>query len=269
MYAIVIAASSVTAIGIICAIVLGVASRLMAVKVDERVAAIHDILPGVNCGACGYPGCSGYAEALILGDDVSVSLCAPGGAEVIHTISAILGLDTAAVPGGFFKKNAVVHCGGDCNAQQKKMDYKGGIQSCAAAKQLFGGEGACAFGCLGYGDCQTVCPVKAICVQDGLARIMHYRCTSCGLCVKACPNNIISIRKTGLPVAVLCKNLEKGAVTRKKCANGCIACGKCVRECPEQAIVMEDNLAVINYEKCTGCKHCAEVCIAKCINPMA
>jgi len=252
---------SVTAIGIICATALCIASKFMYVNIDERMAQLQVTLPGVNCGVCGYPGCSGYAEALISGKDVKTNLCTPGGAAVLSQISAILGVEAGSIE----QKMAFVHCGGDCNAQQKKMDYKG-VLSCDAAKRLYGGEGACAFGCLGYGDCQSVCPANAICMSDGLAHILNDVCTGCGLCVKACPNSLISIASAAIPVLVACTNIEKGAVVRKKCANGCIACGKCVRECPDKAITMTDNLAVIDYEKCSGCKHCVEVCITKCIN---
>jgi len=259
MDAIFIAVFSVTSIGIVCAVVLSMASKIMAVKVDERVAQILECLPGVNCGACGYPGCSGYAAALNSGG-VKTNLCSPGGREVTAKISALLGVEAESV----VRKIARVSCRGDKSAQQNKMKYMG-IQSCAAAKQLFGGEGACAFGCLGYGDCQSVCHYNAICIEDNLARINPKLCISCGLCVKACPNNLISIENADLPVSVLCKNIEKGAITRKKCSKGCIACGKCVRECPSAAITLEDYLARIDYEKCTGCGHCAEVCVAKCI----
>ena len=263
MNPIIIAVISVTAVGAICATMLCVVSKFMHVKVDERVAQLQEILPGVNCGACGYPGCSGYAVAVLSGKGVKINLCTPGGPDVLAQISAILGVEAESM----VPKMAIVNCLGDFEAQQKKMDYKG-LQSCQAAKQLFGGESSCAFGCLGYGDCQIVCPSNAICMEDSLARIKVDRCTGCGICVKACPNNLISMEVASAPVFVLCNNIEKGAVVRKKCSKGCIACGKCVRECPEGAIVMTDNLARIDYEKCTGCGHCVGACIAKCILPV-
>ena len=269
MNAIFIAVFYVTAIGIISAIVISVASKIMAVKIDQRAAQIQDCLPGANCGACGYPGCSGYAAALATVKDVKCNLCTPGGAAVMAKISALLGIDAGTIERQF----AVVHCRGDNSARQKKMNYYG-IQSCEAAKQLFGGEGACAFGCLGYGDCQKVCPSTAICVENGLARINTLFCTGCGLCAKTCPNNLISVKAAGgLAVSVLCKNIEKGALVRKECANGCIGCGKCVRECPAGAITLEENLARIDYSKCVpyrsqaenGCARCAAVCVTRCI----
>jgi len=262
------AISSVTVIGVICAAVLCIASKFMNVKDDERLAQLAEIMPGANCGACGFPGCTGFAKALISGD-AKTNQCPPGGAELIVKISGILGLSGADTE-GITKKTAVVYCSGDISARQKKMEYKG-IQSCAAAKQLFAGESACAFGCLGYGDCQIACPCSAICMEEDLARIIMPNCTGCGLCVKACPNKLISIVNADTPVFTACKNIEKGAAARKKCTSACIACGKCVRECPGSAIVMENNLAVINYEKCKlindkqSCGHCIEVCVTKCI----
>ena len=261
---ILVAVTSVTVIGAVCAAVLCAASKAMYVKVDERLAKVQDCLPGANCGACGYPGCSSYAEALVSDTGVKTNLCPPGGAEAVQKISEILGTSAEALE----RTVAVVHCLGDTTALQKKMDYKG-IPTCMAAKEMFGGEGACAMGCIGYGDCRVVCPSDAICIENGVARIKANDCTGCGLCVKACPNKIITVESESIATAVLCSNLEKGAVVRKKCTYGCIACRKCAKECPSGAIVVDDNLAKIDYEKCTSCGHCAEICMTKCIQPMA
>ena len=260
MNEILIAVVSVTAVGAVCAALLSVAAKAMAVRADERGALLEACLPGSNCGACGYPGCSGYASALLSGGDSKPNLCIPGGAAVLRQLSDILGVEA----GDAVKKAAVVHCRGDCNALQRKMDYKG-IQTCMAAKQVFGGEWACAFGCLGYGDCKLVCPSDAICMTDDLAHVIKERCTGCGLCVKACPNRLITVEDAAETSFILCKNIEKGAVARKKCANACIGCRKCARECPAGAITIEDNLAKIDYEKCTHCQHCAETCVTSCI----
>ena len=261
MGTIIIASISVTVIGIIIAVILSIASKLMAVETDERVTKILQALPGSNCGACGFPGCSGYAQALISSQGLKSNLCTPGGALASEQISAILGVKVEKVA----RKYAVVRCKGDSFTQLKKMNYKG-IQSCKAAKQLYSGEGACAFGCLGYGDCKIICPSNAVCIENGLAHINTKNCTGCGLCVKACPNNIITIENAGTSVFVLCNNIEKGALVRKKCSNGCIGCGICVKGCPTGAIVIEDNLAKIDYEKCNNCSKCAEICVTKSIH---
>jgi len=256
MNAIITTVVSVTAMGIICAAILSIASKIMYVKIDERIAQLQEVLPGANCGACGFPGCSGYATALISDNGIKTNLCLPGGAEVVAKISALLGVKAESIT----KKYAIVHCRGDCKTQQKKMEYKG-IQTCAAAKALFGGEGACSFGCLGYGDCRIVCPSNAICIENSLALIDTRLCTGCGLCVKACPNSLISVDNAGIVVAVLCKNIERGAVVRKKCSKGCIGCRKCVTGCLSEALTVEDNLAVIDYKKCSLCGGCADVCV--------
>jgi len=259
---ILVAAISITAIGSVCAAFLCIANKVMYVKVDERIAMLEACMPGANCGACGFPGCSGYAKALVADPKTRTNACPPGGAALIKQISEILGVAASEA----VVTTAIVHCMGDVNATQKKMDYKG-IQTCYAAKEIFGGAGTCPFGCLGYGDCELVCPSNAICIEGGLARIQPNNCTGCGLCVKACPTRIITIEKETIPVAVLCSNIEKGAVARKNCAKACIACRKCVKECPAGAIAVEDNLARIDYEKCTGCGQCAEpsVCMPRCI----
>ncbi|MCL2051160.1 MAG: RnfABCDGE type electron transport complex subunit B [Lachnospiraceae bacterium] len=254
---------SVTAIGVACAVLLCISSKVMYVKADERVTALKSSLPGSNCGACGYPGCAGYAEALVKDPAIKTNLCTPGGASVAGELSRIMGVESGTV----LKKLAVVRCLGDSEAQQVKMDYAG-IKTCYAATEIFGGQGACTYGCLGYGDCKNVCPSDAICIENNLAKV-NANCIGCGICVKVCPNQIITIEENLAVPIVLCQNHEKGGVVRKKCSKGCLACTKCVRECPESAITMEENLAVINPEKCTNCGHCAEICMTKCIGGIA
>jgi RnfABCDGE-type electron transport complex B subunit len=259
---IIIAVCALTVTGLACAVMLCAASKALDIPVDERVGKMLEILPGSNCGACGFAGCSGYANALISGGDIQGNLCTPGGNALAKQLGEILGVEAEEVAG----KLAVVHCRGDNDALLKKMAYNG-IQSCMAAKQIFGGEGACAFGCLGYGDCREHCPVNAICMVKGLAHIISERCIGCGLCVKSCPNKLITISDQHVETVVMCRNIEKGAVARKKCSRSCIGCRKCARECKAGAITVEDNLAVIDYSKCDHCKHCAETCVMDCIQP--
>ncbi len=239
---------------------LAAASKLMAVKVDEHVVDLRAALPGANCGACGYPGCDGYAAALAEESNVKTNLCIPGGDTVSKQLSAILGVAFENVA----EKISVIHCGGDCDATHDRIDYQG-IKTCAAAK-LFGGKGLCAYGCIGYGDCAVVCQYGAICIENGIARVDTRKCTGCMMCVAACPNKIITVERDTIKTAILCSSLDKGAITRKKCTSGCIACKKCEKECPVQAIVVENNLAKIDYEKCTDCGRCAEVCPVRCIS---
>lgn len=252
---------SVASIGLLCAALLAVASKVMAVKSDERVVRLRACLPGANCGACGFVGCDGYADALAAdGSEVKANLCTPGGKPVARELSSIMGVDFEDLVG----QVAFVHCRGDANARKRKMEYSG-IQTCKSAKQLFGGQNSCVFGCLGFGDCAEVCPNGAICIDSGLARVDTRKCGGCGLCAKNCPNGVIFVEPDTITTVVTCRNVEKGAVVRKKCSSGCIGCMRCVRECAAGAIAVVDNLAIIDYSKCEGCGKCAEVCVTKCI----
>jgi electron transport complex protein RnfB len=260
MNSIVLAVLVVTVIGLICAIVLAIVSKVMAVKVDEKFVQIRDCLPGANCGACGYAGCDGYAEALSSGVETKSNLCIPGGKSAVRKISDILGVSYEEAVG----YAVIFHCRGDNDATEDKMEYYG-LKSCAASKLFYGGMGKCTFGCLGFGDCAEVCSNNAICIENGIAHVDPRRCISCGKCAKVCPNHIIELLPDTVKVVVKCSNGEKGAVVRNECTRGCIACKKCERECPEQAIKVEGNIAKIDYSKCTGCGRCAEVCVMGCI----
>ena len=259
MNTIVLAVGSVTVLGLICAVMLAVASKVMAVKKDERVADIRELLPGANCGACGFSGCDGYAEA-IANEGAMTNLCTPGGDKTAKEISLVMGIEAEDV----LECVASVTCSGDNTARQRKLEYSG-IRTCSAAKQLYGGQNACVSGCLGFGDCAAACPESAICIENGLARVDTRKCVGCRLCSLTCPNKIILMDYSVSTAAVLCKNTEKGAVVRKKCSCGCIGCMKCVRECPTGAITVVDNLARVDQAKCSGCGHCAEICVTKCI----
>ncbi len=257
---ILIAAGVVAGIGLLCALLLTISSKFMAVKSDERVGKIRNCLPGANCGACGFAGCDGYAEALIASENTKTNLCVPGADSVSRSISDILGVDFANVD----EQVAFIQCNGNCSATSKKFDYTG-IKSCAAASLLYGGDGKCSYGCMGYGDCTSVCPTDSICIENGIAHVDTRTCIGCGLCTDRCPKHLISLRTNTKPTYVACSNKEKGAVARKKCKNACIACKKCEMTCPTGAITVTDNLSRIDYEKCIGCKKCADVCPTGCI----
>jgi Na+-translocating ferredoxin:NAD+ oxidoreductase RNF subunit RnfB len=245
----------VTAVGLICALILVFASKFFAVKADEKEKKIRECLPGVNCGACGYTGCDGYAKALATSSGIKTNLCVPGADAVSAKISEILGVEFEDV----IEQVAFVHCNGDCHNTEKKHDYQG-IQSCSAAKLFYGGDGHCTYGCLGYGDCEKVCPNGAICLENGIAHVDPRKCTGCGLCAKHCPNGVIRLFPDVSDSVVTCSNKEKGAIARKKCKNACIGCKKCELNCPEKAVTVVDNLAQIDYGKCVNCGKCAEVC---------
>ena len=259
MNEILMAALVVGGIGALCAVMLIAASKFFAVEENETVTKLRECLPGANCGACGYAGCEGYAKALAEGG-VKTNLCIPGGDGVAKQIADVLGVEAEDV----IEQVAVIHCYGDCDHTSKKMQYEG-IASCAAAKTLYGGAGLCSFGCIGLGDCVSVCPQEAICIEKGIAHINARVCVGCGLCAKTCPRGIIELMADVKRVLVTCHNQEKGAVARKECSNACMGCKKCEKSCPTGAITVVDNLARINYELCKNCDTCASVCPVGCI----
>lgn len=252
---ILIATAVVTAIGLLCAIMLAVASKVFKVETNPKTEQIRACLPGANCGACGYAGCDGYAQALADEIETNTGLCTPGAAKVAADVADVLGV----VPAEVTKKVALVHCNGNCENTGKKAEYRG-PQSCSAAKLLYGGDGQCVYGCLGFGDCVTVCEYDAIHIVNGVASVDIDACTACGRCAKACPNALIEIVPVTKPVAVKCSNKDKGAVARKNCKVACIGCMKCEKVCPTEAIKVKDNLSYIDYDKCIACGACAEAC---------
>ena len=241
-------------IGLICAIVLVVAAKVMALPADELFDSIRAELPGANCGACGYAGCDDYAKA-VAHDGAKTNLCVPGGAGVAAKVSAAMGVAAESVEA----KYAVVRCSGNCYATDSVMDYKG-KQSCAACNFFYQGKGSCSHGCLGYGDCINACQYGAISIVDGIAVIDKAACVGCGMCAKACPNQLITVIPASSTVYVGCSSHDKGAYTRKVCKNGCIGCKKCERTCEHGAITVTDNLASIDPEKCVNCGNCVTAC---------
>ena len=253
---------SLCAIAAVCGIVLVVASKYMSVPQNEKFPAIRACLPGANCGACGYAGCDGYANALAAGEEEKTNKCIAGGQEVAKAVAETMGLNFEAV----VEVNAFIHCRGDCLNTAKRTEFQG-ARSCAAAKLLFGSDGACHYGCIGYGDCASVCPENAINIINGIAHINDIRCMGCGACARTCPQGIIEVLPKEFEVEVSCSNHDKGPAVKKACAAGCIGCTLCVRQCEFDAITVTNNIAHIDYEKCTQCGKCAEKCPAKVILP--
>lgn len=255
-----VAVASLGAIGLLSALVLYVASKKFAVYEDPRIDKVAEVLPQANCGGCGYPGCSGFAEACVKAGSLEGKLCPVGGQPVMTRVASILGLEASASE----PKVAVVRCNGSCEHRPRITQYDGAV-SCAIAHATYGGETGCSFGCLGCGDCVSACQFGAIRInpETGLPEVNEEACTACGACVKACPRNIIEIRpkgKNNRRMVVTCVNKDKGALTRKSCEVGCIGCGKCVKICPFEAISLENNLAYIDPLKCKLCRKCEAEC---------
>ncbi|MGN1417480.1 MAG: RnfABCDGE type electron transport complex subunit B [Oscillospiraceae bacterium] len=242
------------AIGLVAGVLLTVCSKVFEVKTDERIEAVNEILPQVNCGSCGYSGCSDYANAVVK-NGAPTNLCNPGGKECAAKIAALMGQESGEIKA----QTAVVKCSGDCTNTSDKFIY-GGIQSCKAANRFYSGSTSCTHGCLAFGDCAKVCPQHAITIINELARVDRAKCIGCGLCAKACPNQIIVITDLTDRVEVCCSSTEIGKVVRSVCQAGCIGCKKCEKTCEHDAIKVEGNLAHIDHSKCTNCGKCADVC---------
>ena len=254
---------SILVLGVLGAIfgaLLALASKIFHVEVDPRQAAVREALAGANCGGCGYPGCDGYAAALADGSEEKTNKCTAGGNTVAQKLAEVCGTSFEET----VKQVAFVHCRGNCEVTQKKEVYQG-TQSCKAAKLLFGGDGACQYGCLGYGDCAAVCPEQAIRVIGGVARVIPSRCIACGQCVKTCPQKIVSLIPEAAAVKIACSSKDKGVPAKKKCTAACIGCGLCQRKCPNGAVTVVNNVAVFDYDLCTGCGACQQACPQKCI----
>lgn len=263
MYVILIAVIILGLVGLIAAVVLYVASKKFAVKEDPRVAQVAEVLPQANCGGCGYPGCSGFAGACVKAADegsLAGKLCPVGGQTVMAQVAEILGMSVEmSVP-----KVAVVRCNGTCENRPRVVEYDG-VRSCRVQLLAGTGETACAFGCLGGGDCVAACQFGALQInhETGLPEVNENLCTACGACVNTCPRKIIELRPKGVKgrrMVVKCVNRDKGAVANKICKASCIGCGKCVKVCPFEAITLNNNLAYIDPEKCKLCRKCEEAC---------
>jgi len=247
-------------LGALFGVMLGVASKKFAVEKDERIDQILEFLPGANCGGCGFPGCGGFAEAVVKGE-VEVSGCAVVSKENAKVIGGIMGVDV----GDIKPRVARIMCVGSQGKNIDKFLYDG-PKDCRAAAATAKGHKACRFACLGLGTCAKVCKFGAIKMgANGIAFIDEDKCTGCGRCVEQCPQNTIAVMEKEIDVYTACKNQDKGKPVTQVCSIGCIGCGVCAKKCPFEAITMENNLPVIDKEKCRDCRVCVEVCPRGCM----
>lgn len=257
---ILISVITLVVIGALAAVILFFVSKKFYVFEDPRIDEVEAALPAANCGGCGFPGCRGFAAACVKADTLDGLVCPVGGNPTMEKVADILGkTPVVTVP-----MVAVVRCSGTCDVRPRTNTYDG-VSSCAIAHNLYGGETACSWGCLGLGDCEVSCKFDAIHINPvtQLPEVDEDKCTSCGACVKACPKFIIELRKKGPKsrrIYVGCVNKDKGAVNKKACSVACIGCSKCFNVCPHEAITMGNNLAFIDSDKCKLCRKCVDVC---------
>jgi electron transport complex protein RnfB len=249
----------VLGIAVLLGILIVIVSHFFQLPVNEKKEELLAAMPGANCGGCGFAGCDGYAQFLADGA-TNTALCTVGGAACSIELASILGIDAS------FAEPRIVRllCQGTTDNTHRRYEYLG-TQTCNAAHGLLGGPGACTYGCLGFGDCITVCAFGALSKIDGIIQVDPNECTACGQCVTMCPKDLLQLHPISAEVTVRCKNTWPGAQTKKNCSVGCIGCQKCAKVCPVGAITMSGPLAVVNQDICTRCGACVPVCPTKSI----
>jgi Na+-translocating ferredoxin:NAD+ oxidoreductase subunit B len=256
---ILIAIVALGVLGLIFGIGLAIASKKLAVEANPKLDEVQHLLPGANCGACGNPGCFGFAESLLSGKSVLES-CRVCNDESKNKIAKILGLTLEKQN----KKIASLHCNGGLKVKDKYL-YNG-VNDCIAANLVLGGQKACVFACLGFGTCVAACPFDAISMSGaGLPVVDKIKCRACNKCVLSCPKKLFSLVSVTNTVYVACSSHDLGKDVKSACPVGCIACKLCEKACKFDAIHVIDNLAAIDYHKCTSCQECVKVCPAKTI----
>lgn len=251
---------SLSILGILLALILYFVAQKFKVEEDPRIDDVQAILPGANCGGCGYAGCRAFAESCVKADNLEKNFCPVGGNDVMKQVAQYLGMEVAEKT----PQVAVVRCNGTCDNRPKTNNYDG-FSSCAVMASFYSGDTACKYGCLGHGDCVLACQFDAIKMdpRTGLPEVDESKCTACGACVKACPKMIIELRNKGIKsrrIFVSCVNKDKGGVAKKACAVACIGCTKCQKVCAYDAITITSNLAYIDYNKCKLCRKCVVEC---------
>jgi Na+-translocating ferredoxin:NAD+ oxidoreductase RNF subunit RnfB len=229
-------------LGLFFGLILSVSYRFLRVASDPRIEQVEDMLPGSNCGACGEPGCAGFAEKVV-SSERQPSGCTVANAEDIEAIAEFLGVEA-----GQQEKNvARLHCAGGMGQAHQIAEYRG-FDSCRAASIISGGGKGCSFGCLGLADCEKSCTFDAIKMNDSHLPVVDIaKCTACGDCVAACPRDLFEILPLSHNLLVQCKSILAGEDAQVLCSVACDACGRCAADAPGNLIRMESNLPVVDY----------------------
>jgi electron transport complex protein RnfB len=252
-----------TAIALVFGVLIYFVNKLVPHKVKgiEKTEEIAGILPGMNCGACGQPGCFAFAQALTGNPELMAEgRCAVAmqNGESCKALEKVLGITLDA---SGMNRRALIHCNGN---SEVTYNYSG-VDTCKGAAQLLSGYKKCPYACLGLGDCVKVCPQGAIYIKSekGVAVVDPEKCTGCGLCLAECSQNLIELVPAGTKIAFLCNYAPLRDIPRReKCDAGCIHCRKCFKSCEDEAIVWNKERAVPEFdiEKCTLCHKCIEAC---------
>ncbi len=250
----------ISVLGLILAAVLYLVAERFKVEEDPRIDEVEKTMPGANCGGCGYAGCHAFAVAAVQNGNLDKNYCPVGGNDVMKKVADILGYKVEEKA----PMIAVVRCNGTCQFRPKVAEYDG-YPSCKVKAATFSSDTLCAQGCLGCGDCVSACQFDAIHMnpETGLPEVDQSKCVACGACVKACPKHIIELRAKGprgMRMFVSCMNQDKGPAAKKACAAACIGCGICERTCRFGAIMVTNNIAYIDFNKCKLCRECEAMC---------
>ena len=247
-------------LGLLLSLMLWFMAGKFKVEEDPRIDEIEKVMPGANCGGCGFAGCRAFADAAVKAGNLDANYCPVGGNATMKQVASILGIEVKEKA----PVVAVVRCNGTCANRPRVNEYDGAA-SCKVKAALYSGDTLSPFGCLGCGDSVSACQFGAIAMdpETGLPVVDESKCSGCGACANACPKSVIELRgkgPRGMKVFVSCINKDKGAVARKACSAACIGCGKCAKVCAHEAITVQDNVAYIDFTKCKLCKKCVAEC---------
>lgn len=251
---------SLFVLGLVAAIALAVASRVFNVPEDPRVEAVREVLPGANCGGCGFAGCDGYAAAVVADPGIPANKCCAGSADVHVAVGELTGKTVSESEPLF----ALRRCDKVAGNVASRYQYHG-VPSCASASMMRGGVDVCSHSCLGYGDCVQACPFGAMEIRNGMVHVNKRLCVGCGTCIDVCPRGVLELNPRRARVHVSCNTRDKLRAVMDVCTVGCIKCNRCIKVCPAKAVRMENERIVIDHKACLNYdQDCGLACVQNC-----